>query len=109
LAGLVSGAVVDGGDDEGEGEGVCACVPVAKHDQKTREATSELKAMVFTRFIVSPLKVFPPNVGHHPPRIQTKQARRLADESRAVRGGCMPLLGGGANGFIAIGVSSTFL
>src|ERR1700694_2373715 len=51
-AGLVSGAFVDGGD----GEGVCACAPVAKHDQKTSEATSKLKAMVVTRFIVSPLK-----------------------------------------------------
>src|SRR3979409_2450601 len=49
LAALVSGAVLDGGGDEGEG--VCACVPLAKHDQKTSEATSKLKAMVVTRFI----------------------------------------------------------
>src|SRR6267378_433043 len=56
LAGLVSGAFVDGGDDAGEGEGVCACVPVAKQDQKIREATSNRKAMVVTRFIISPLK-----------------------------------------------------
>src|SRR4030081_2470128 len=53
LAGLVSGAAVDAGG-EGEGEGVCACVPLAKHDQKTREATSKRKVIVRTRFIVSP-------------------------------------------------------
>src|SRR2546423_15686830 len=57
LAGLVSGAVVDGGGDEGEGEGegVCACVAVAKHDQNKREGTSKRKAILCTRFIVSPL------------------------------------------------------
>src|SRR6266852_9719442 len=48
LAGLVSGAVVDGGD-EGEGEGVCACVLLAKHEHKTKDAINERKAMVCTR------------------------------------------------------------
>ena len=56
FAGLVSGAVVGGGGDEGEGEGVCARVSVAKHEPKTIRATSKQK-IVRTRFIVSPKKL----------------------------------------------------
>jgi len=48
FAGLVSGAVVDGGGDEGEGEGVCACVRAAKHEHKTKEANNKRKATVCT-------------------------------------------------------------
>src|SRR3989442_11321651 len=42
-------------DGAGKGEGVCACVPVAKHEHKTKDAINERKAMVCTRFIISPL------------------------------------------------------
>src|SRR5215210_9137039 len=56
LAGLDSGVGV--GEGCGDGEGVCASVPAAKHEHKTREAVSKRKAIVCTRFIVSPLKVF---------------------------------------------------
>ena len=49
FAGLVSGAVVDGGDEgEGELEGVCACVRAAKHEHKTKEANNKRKAIVCT-------------------------------------------------------------
>src|ERR1700687_1156353 len=62
LAGFVSGAFVGSGD----GDGVCACVGAAKHDQKTREAMSKRKAMVVSRFIVSPLRFFPQHGLHNP-------------------------------------------
>src|SRR5882672_9852632 len=58
LAGLVSGAFVGGGV-EGEGEGVCACVLIEKQQHKTSEANSVRKAILYTRFIVSPPKSFP--------------------------------------------------
>src|SRR5882672_5670500 len=54
LAGLDSGVFVESGD--GDGEVVCASVLAAKHAHKTREAVSKRKAIVCTRFIVSPLK-----------------------------------------------------
>src|SRR5713226_1275422 len=58
LAGLVSGALVDSGDGDGEVVGVCACVLIEKPTHKTSEASSTRKAMLFTRFIVSPPKSF---------------------------------------------------
>src|SRR4030095_5271309 len=56
LADLVSGVCVDSGD----GDGVCACVLAAKHEQKRRAAMNKRKAIVCSRVIVSPLEVFPP-------------------------------------------------
>src|SRR6185436_14074466 len=44
-------------DGEGDGDGVCAWILVAKHKQNKREATNKRKAMVCIRFIVSPLGV----------------------------------------------------
>ena len=64
LAGLVSGVLMTSGD--GEGEGVCAGVLLAKHDHKKMEATNSRKAMVCTRFMSSPLKVFPKHGLHNP-------------------------------------------
>ena len=52
LAGLVSGAFVDGGD----GEAVCACVFAAKHEPKTTKATNNWKVTVRTRIIGFPLR-----------------------------------------------------
>src|SRR6266536_6567150 len=61
LVGFVSAGFAASGDgdgvEDGDGDGVCAWILVAKHKQNKREAT---KAMVCTRFIVSPLEVFPP-------------------------------------------------
>jgi len=57
LAGFVSGVFVDSGD--GDGEVVCACVlAVAKQPHKRTEAKRKRKAMLYTRFIISPPKVF---------------------------------------------------
>src|SRR3982751_1748717 len=56
LAGLDSGAFM--GEGCGDGREVCASVLAAKHEHKTREAVSKRKAVVCTRFIVSPLQVF---------------------------------------------------
>ena len=44
----------------GEGDGVCARFFTAKHEHKTKEASSSREAITSTRFIISPLKVFPP-------------------------------------------------
>src|SRR6266403_2795595 len=62
LVGFVSAgfAISGDGDGDGDGDGVCAWILVAKHEQNKREATSKRKAMVCTRFIVSPLEIFPP-------------------------------------------------
>src|SRR5215212_7187180 len=58
LAGLDSGVGV--GEGCGDGEAVCASVLAAKHEHKIRAAVSKRKAIVCTRFIVSPLRVSHP-------------------------------------------------
>src|SRR5439155_25641257 len=55
VAGLVSGAFVGGGDDEG----VCARALIEKQQPKTNEANSILKAIPCIRFTISPPKIFP--------------------------------------------------
>src|SRR5581483_8411289 len=42
----------------GDGEGVCASAPAARHELKKNEATTKRKATVRTRFIVPPLRFF---------------------------------------------------
>src|SRR5882724_9448009 len=59
LAGFVSAGFADSGDGTGDWDGVCAWILVAKHKQNKKEATNKRKAMVCTRFIVSPLEVSP--------------------------------------------------
>src|SRR5258706_11948981 len=46
-------------DGAGDGEGVCACVLMENQQHKTSEGNSIRKAIVCTRFIVSPLQVLP--------------------------------------------------
>src|SRR5215213_2517932 len=58
LAGFDSGVGV--GEGCGDGEVVCASVLAAKHEHKIREAVSKRKAIVCTRFIVSPPQSFHP-------------------------------------------------
>src|SRR5882724_12635869 len=65
LVGFVSAGFADCGD--GDGDGVCAWILVTKHKHNKREATSKGKALVCTRFIVSPLEVFPPQHCLHNP------------------------------------------
>src|SRR4030095_4608803 len=55
LVGFVSEGFTDSGD--GDGDVVCAWILVAKHKPNKREVTNKRKAMVCTRFIVSPLGV----------------------------------------------------
>src|ERR1041384_84928 len=55
-AGLDCGVGV--GEGCGDGEVVCASVLTAKHEHKTREAIINKRAIVSTRFIVSPRQVF---------------------------------------------------
>jgi hypothetical protein len=61
LVGFVSAGFADCGDGDvdvdGDADGVCAWLLVAKHKQNKREVTNKRKAMVCTRFIVSPLAV----------------------------------------------------
>src|SRR5712671_6327739 len=45
-------------DGAGDGEDVCACVLIENQQHKTSEDNRIRKAIVCTRFIVSPLKVF---------------------------------------------------
>src|SRR6266545_3962296 len=66
VVGFVSAGFADSGDGDGVGDGVCAWILVAKHKQNKREATNKRKPMVCTRFIVSPLEVFPQHCLHNP-------------------------------------------
>src|SRR5712692_3057563 len=54
VAGLFSGGLADSGD--GDGEVVCACVLTERQQPKTAEAIRTRKAILCTRFIVSPPK-----------------------------------------------------
>src|SRR6185503_4217417 len=56
-AGFVSAGFAASGD--GDGDGVCAWILVAIHKHNRREVTNRRKAMVCTRFIVSPGWVSP--------------------------------------------------
>ena len=63
-AGFADSGAVDG-DGVGDGVGVCAWILVTEHKQNKREATNKRKAMVCTRFIISPLTVFPQHRLHN--------------------------------------------
>src|SRR5262245_26234358 len=63
-AGGLSGFFV--GSCDGDGDAFCANVVIAKHEDKARAVNRKRKAVVCTRFIVSPLRVFTQHGLHDP-------------------------------------------